>query len=67
MPNGYSNGYDNQCDATIMNEFSAAIFRLGHTLLKPSFERLDRNYQTIKASIKLREAFFNSDMIYERK
>ncbi|KPM04939.1 heme peroxidase-like protein 1 [Sarcoptes scabiei] len=65
MPNGYSNGYDNQCDATIMNEFSAAIFRLGHTLLKPSFERLDRNYQTIKASIKLREAFFNSDMIYE--
>lgn len=67
MPSGYYEGYDPQCDATLKNEFSAAVFRLGHTLLKPSLERLDVKYQTIKEPLKLREAFFNSDMLYERK
>nr|XP_046911836.1 uncharacterized protein LOC124492873 isoform X1 [Dermatophagoides farinae]XP_046911838.1 uncharacterized protein LOC124492873 isoform X1 [Dermatophagoides farinae] len=65
LDSGYYNGYDDDCDATIKNEFSAAVFRLGHTLLKPSFERLDVNYQPIKQPMKLREGFFNSDMLYE--
>ncbi len=32
--------------------------------MKPSFERLDASYQTAKRPLMLREAFFNSDMLY---
>lgn len=65
--NGYYDGYDPTCSSMLRNEFSAAVYRLGHTLLKPSFERLDANYKTARKPLKLREAFFNSDMLYQRK
>ena len=65
-PNGYYNGYDSECSATIFNEFAAAVFRFGHSLLKPRFERLDRNYRPVDEPLTLRSAFFNSDMLYSR-
>jgi len=61
---GYYEGYDPECNGMMRNEISAAVLRLGHTLLKPSFERLDVNFKTAKRPLKLREAFFNSDMLY---
>ncbi|XP_054167499.1 peroxidasin homolog pxn-1-like [Oppia nitens] len=64
--NGYYRGYDPQCSATIFNEFAAAVFRFGHSLLKPHFERLDRNYRSSDEPLTLRTAFFNSDMLYTR-
>lgn len=36
MGSGYYEGYDADCSATIRNEFAAAVYRLGHTLLKVS-------------------------------
>lgn len=66
MHSGYYDHYDSSCDATIKNEFSSAVYRLGHTLLKPSFDRLNIDFRTAKEPLKLREAFFNSDMLYER-
>jgi hypothetical protein len=66
LPNGYFDGYDQQCSGTIFNEFAAAVFRLGHSLLKPAFERLDKNYRPVNEPLKLRTAFFNSDMLYSR-
>lgn len=63
---GYYEQYDPNCSAMIRNEIAAAVYRLGHTLLKPSFERLDVNYKTAKEPLLLRKAFFNSDMLYER-
>lgn len=66
LPNGYYDGYDSQCSGTIFNEFAAAVFRFGHSLLKPSFERLDKNYRPVNEPLQLRTAFFNSDMLYSR-
>ena len=66
LPNGYHTGYDPQCSSTIFNEFAAAVFRFGHSLLKPHFERLDHNYRPIDEPLTLRSAFFNSDMLYKR-
>ena len=66
LPSGYYNEYDPDCSAMMKNEIAAAVYRLGHTLLKPSFERLDVNYKTTKKPLYLREAFFNSDMLYQR-
>ena len=64
---GYFEGYDPDCSGTFKNEISAAVLRLGHTLLQPAFQRLDANYKMAKRPLHLREAFFNSDMLYERK
>lgn len=39
LGSGYYLDYDAECSATIRNEFAAAVFRLGHTLLKVKFWR----------------------------
>lgn len=67
LSSGYYNDYDPECSATVRNEIAAAVFRLGHTLLKPSFLRLDVDYNEVKKPLMLREAFFNSDMLFEGK
>lgn len=62
---GYYDGYDSSCPATIFNEFAAAVFRFGHSLIRPAFERLGRNFRSSEeGSIRLRKGFFNSDMLY---
>lgn len=67
LNNGYYQEYDPTCSASIRNEISAAVLRLGHTLLKPSFSRLNSEYKRARKSLFLRESFFNSDMLYECK
>jgi peroxidase len=41
---GYYNGYDEKCNPTILNEFATSAFRFGHSLLKPTFKRMDNKY-----------------------
>src|SRR5690606_25170937 len=49
------------------NEFSAAAFRIGHTLLSPTLARLD-NYglPIVHGPLPLREAFFNLSVITDQ-
>ena len=52
-------GYKSRVDATISNEFSAAAYRLGHSLLSPQILRLDKNGNEVaQGHLALREAFF---------
>ena len=52
-------GYDPSVDPSIANVFSAAAFRLGHTLLSANIIRMDNDGETIaQGDIALRDAYF---------
>ncbi len=59
-------GYNEGMNPAIMNTFSAAAYRLGHTLLSSNLMRLDENRQPIpEGNILLRDAFFDPARFYE--
>jgi len=65
-PNGISRyqGYNANRDASIMNGFSAASYRMGHSLLSPQLLRLDANGNEVAAGhLPLRDAFFRPDQL----
>ncbi|MDE0497272.1 MAG: peroxidase family protein [Acidimicrobiaceae bacterium] len=53
---GTYDGYDSDVDATIASEFSAASYRVGHTLLSSNLHLLDDDGES--SHVGLREAFF---------
>ncbi len=52
-------GYDATVNSNISNEFSAAAFRMGHTLLNSTIRRIDIGGEDIIPAMTLAEAFFN--------
>lgn len=59
-------GYDINKDPSILNVFSAAAFRLGHTLLSDEIMRVGNDGATIaQGNITLKDAFFAPTKIYD--
>lgn len=59
-------GYDTEVDASISNEFGAAAYRMGHTMLSSQLLRLDASGEEAEeGNLSLSEAFFNPDHIEE--
>ncbi len=59
-------GYDEDVDCTVANEFAAALFRVGHTMLSPTLLRLSDDGQVIPAgNLALRDAFFQPQRIMD--
>ncbi|MEL7426614.1 MAG: peroxidase family protein [Bacteroidota bacterium] len=59
-------GYNDQIVPQLMNVFTAAAFRLGHTMLTSNVLRLDNDGQVIpQGNLTLRNAFFNPFAIQE--
>ena len=57
---GPSKGYSYNVDAAVPNSFASAAYRFGHSLINPTFARLDKNKKSLPiGSLGLREAFFN--------
>jgi hypothetical protein len=53
-------GYDSGVNPQLANSFSAAAFRVGHTLLNGNIRRLDANGEVLAGgNLALRDAFFN--------
>jgi hypothetical protein len=57
-------GYQDDVDVTMSNEFSNAAFRLGHTLLSDQLLRINNDREVI-GSIPLGSAFFNPQNVIE--
>ena len=59
-------GYNPELDANIMNIFSAAAFRYGHTTINSQIIRMDNDGETIPiGNTTLREAFFQPQTLVE--
>jgi len=59
-------GYDESVDASIANIFSAAAFRLGHSMLSARILRLDAQGNEIAAGhLPLRDAFFSPQTLID--
>ncbi|KAL3886201.1 hypothetical protein ACJMK2_026210 [Sinanodonta woodiana] len=58
LAKGYFNGYDNTLNAAIKNEFSAAAFRFGHSMIHDSL-KYNNGAQTLK------DVFLNPATVYD--
>lgn len=59
-------GYNAEIDPGIMNVFSTAAFRFGHSVVSPTLMRLDNKGNEIEAgNLSLRDSFFRPDHIKE--
>lgn len=60
-------GYDPLVDASMINEFSHAAYRVGHTMLSPTILRLDANGNEIaEGHLPLFAGFFNIETITQQ-
>lgn len=63
LPQGYYKEYDPTCNPAVVTEFSAAAFRIGHSLLRPHIPRLSVNHQPVDPPLLLRDGFFKTDQL----
>lgn len=57
------NGYKPQVNPSIANEFAAAGFRFGHSIVGEDIQFLDNNGNEAAPAVSLRDAFFNPTIV----
>lgn len=59
-------GYHPEVDPGLLNVFTGAAYRLGHTLLNSQIQRVDNNGETLpEGNLLLRDGFFNPMVVSE--
>ncbi|XP_037959455.1 myeloperoxidase-like [Teleopsis dalmanni] len=65
LPQGYYKDYNPSCSPIVFNEFAAAAFRIGHSLLRPHIPRLSTQHQPVDPPLLLRDGFFKMDVLLQ--
>lgn len=65
LPQGYYKDYNPSCSPIVFNEFAAAAFRIGHSLLRPHIPRLSVQHQPVEPPLLLRDGFFRMDALLQ--
>ena len=55
--------YNDTVNPGILNSFSTAAYRFGHSSIRPTFDLLDTNFDPISDPVPLRQLFFNNTLI----
>ena len=64
LTTGYSDGYNENIDSRVTNEFAAAAFRFGHNLIPSIMKRVPAQPPLCsRASFSLRDVFNNADIV----
>ncbi|GAU92790.1 hypothetical protein RvY_04828 [Ramazzottius varieornatus] len=64
LTSGRFTGYNVTIHPGLINEFAAAAFRAGHSMVPGKLDRLDANFE-LKSTVRMRDTFFKSSMLYE--
>ena len=62
---GNYESYDESLDAQITSNFDAAAYRYGHSLIRPTFDRLGPDYTPVMPTLNLVDMFFNPPQLNE--
>ena len=62
---GNYESYNESLNAQITNNFDAAAYRYGHSLIRPNFTRLGPDYMPVMPTLNLVEMFFNPPQLKE--
>jgi peroxidase len=59
LPRGYYSGYNESVNPTIANSFASAAFRFGHSLVKSSIDRCNREFRKVPFHVDLHKEINN--------
>lgn len=64
LEDGYYQGYDEQVNASLSNEFAASAFRFGHTLVRNKLGRYNGSGVNMMTQVDLLSTIFNTNEAY---
>ena len=64
LPRGYYSGYNDSVNPTIANAFASSAFRFGHSLVKKSINRCNKEFRQVPFNVELHKEMNNPSNLH---